>query len=122
MLASAVMALLLGSAGDLGYAVAAACVVLYAMLIWLDSSSLTAGAAGNAPPGRRGATLALHSMLGYGGGLLGPVFVGWLLDASGGMSVRGWTIAFGHLALAGLIGRLLFSRLGPGALAGDSGP
>lgn len=121
MLASAAMSIFLGYTSDLGYAAAATCVVLYAVLIWLDSSSLTAGAAGNAPPGRRGTTLALHSMLGYSGGLLGPVFVGWLLDASGGMSVRGWTLAFGHLALAGLIGRAVFSRLGPGALRGDRG-
>ena len=102
-----------------GYTLAASCVVLYAVLIWLDSSSLTAGAAGNAEPGRRGATLALHSMLGYGGGLLGPVLMGWLLDAAGGMSPEAWVIAFAHLAAAGLLGRVLFSRLGPGALRGD---
>jgi MFS family permease len=121
MLASALTALLLGAAGAAGYPAAAAGVVLYAVLVWLDSSSLTAGAAGNAPPGRRGATLALHSMLGYGGGLVGPVVMGLVLDAAGGMSVRAWSLAFAHLALAGLLGRMLFSRLGPGALRGDRG-
>jgi MFS family permease len=119
MAASAVTALLLGAAGAAGYAAAAAGVLLYGVLVWLDSSSLTAGAAGNAPPGRRGATLALHSMLGYGGGLLGPVVMGLVLDAAGGMSTRAWSLAFAHVALAGLVGRALFSRLGPGALSGD---
>jgi MFS family permease len=121
MLASALAALLLGAAGAGGYALACAGLVLYAVLVWLDSSSLTAGAAGNAPPGRRGATLALHSMLGYAGGLVGPVVMGLVLDAAGGMSVRAWSLAFAHLALAGLAGRLVFARLGPGALRGDRG-
>jgi predicted MFS family arabinose efflux permease len=119
MLASALMAASLGLLGMQSYALAALAVVLYAVLIWLDSSSLTAGAVGNAPPGRRGATLALHSMLGYGGGLMGPVLVGALLDLGGGMSPTGWTVAFGHLAVAGLLGRAVFTRLRPGALAGD---
>src|SRR5438128_1695778 len=48
----------------------AALVLVYAMLIWSDSSSLTAGSAGSAEPGRRGATLAVHSTLGYAGGFL----------------------------------------------------
>ncbi len=121
MLASAAMAFALGWAGTLGYWPAALGVALYGVLVWLDSSSLTAGAAGNAPPGRRGATLALHSMLGYGGGLLGPVIMGALLDAAGGMSARGWALAFAHVALVGLLGRVAFSRLGPGALHGDRG-
>jgi MFS family permease len=119
MLASAVMAALMGAAGGLTYELAAVCVAFYAMLIWLDSSALTAGAVGNAPPGRRGATLALHSMLGYAGGFLGPVVMGWLLDATGGMSLRGWTVGFLHLTLAGLLARALFTGLRPGSLSGD---
>jgi MFS family permease len=58
------------------------------LLIWLDSSSLTAGAAGSADPSRRGATLALHSMAGYAGGFVGPLMIGWILDLAGGMSRR----------------------------------
>ena len=119
MLAGAASALALGGTVPLGYAAAAGGVLIYAALIWLDSSSLTAGAAGNALPGRRGATLALHSMLGYGGGFLGPVVLGIVLDAAGGMSPLAWAIAFGHLAVLGLAGRAAFRALGPGALAGD---
>ena len=62
----------IGFLGTRSYPLAAALVLVYALLIWLDSSSLTAGAAGSADPSRRGATLALHSMAGYAGGFVGP--------------------------------------------------
>ena len=62
----------IGFVGSTGYWIAVGLIVLYGMIIWLDSSSLTAGAAGAADPARRGATLAVHSMLGYAGGFVGP--------------------------------------------------
>lgn len=119
MLLGAALAILVGLLGTQSYALASTGVLLYAIVIWLDSSALTAGAAGNADPRRRGATLALHSMLGYAGGFVGPVMIGWLLDINGGMSAQGWIIAFAHLSVIGLIGRMLFAHLGPGSVAGD---
>lgn len=119
MLFGSGLAIAVGILGTQSYALASSGVLLYAIVIWLDSSALTAGAAGNAEPGRRGATLALHSMLGYAGGFIGPVMMGWLLDVNGGMSAQGWIIAFAHLGVIGLIGRMLFARLGPGSVAGD---
>ncbi len=75
------MAGVIGFSAALPYAAAAALLVLvYAILIWSDSSSLTAGSAGSAEPGRRGATLAVHSTLGYAGGFLGPLALGVTLD------------------------------------------
>src|SRR5262249_47333777 len=71
MLTSAALAAVFGFSAVLPYAAAAALVLLYAMLIWSDSSSLTAGSAGSAEPGQRGATLAVHSTLGCAGGSLG---------------------------------------------------
>jgi MFS family permease len=65
----------------------------------------------NAEPHRRGATLAIHSMLGYAGGFIGPLAVGWTLDAVGGMSRVGWGIAFGSAAAAVLAGRIAFDCL-----------
>jgi MFS family permease len=90
------------------------------MLIWADSSSLTAGASGTAREGQRGATLAVHSTLGYAGGFLGPLVLGIVLDVAGGPSVLGWGIAFGHLALALLVGPLALGILKPAGLAGDA--
>ena len=119
MLASAAMAGVIGFSAALPYAGAAALVLVYAMLIWLDSSSLTAGSAGSAEPGRRGATLAVHSTLGYAGGFLGPLALGAMLDLFGGPSVLSWGIAFGHVTIALLLGTLAFVWLRPADLAGD---
>ena len=119
MLASAAMAAMIGFSAALPYAGAATLVLLYAMLIWWDSSSLTAGSAGSAEPGRRGATLAVHSTLGYAGGFLGPLALGATLDLFGGASVIAWGFAFGHVTLALLAGALVFVWLRPADLAGD---
>jgi predicted MFS family arabinose efflux permease len=121
MLASAAMAAVIGFSASLPYAAAAVLVLVYAMLIWADSSSLTAGSAGSAEPGRRGATLAVHSTLGYAGGFLGPLVLGVTLDLLGGASVLGWGVAFGHVSVALLAGTLAFLWLRPADLAGDRG-
>jgi hypothetical protein len=119
MLASAALAGLIGFSAALPYAWAATLVLGYAILIWSDSSSLTAGSAGSAEPGRRGATLAVHSTLGYAGGFLGPLALGATLDLVGGPSVLGWGLAFGHVTLALLAGTAAFMWLRPADLAGD---
>jgi MFS family permease len=119
MLVSAAMAGVIGFGAALPYAGAAALVLVYAVLIWSDSSSLTAGSAGSAEPGRRGATLAVHSTLGYAGGFLGPLVLGATLDLAGGASVVGWGLAFGHVTVALLAGALAFRWLRPADLAGD---
>jgi hypothetical protein len=119
MLASAAMAAVIGFSAALPYAAAAGFVFLYAILIWSDSSSLTAGSSGSAEPGRRGATLAVHSTLGYAGGFLGPLVLGATLDLFGGASVLAWGVAFGHVTVALLIGTAAFVWLRPADLAGD---
>jgi predicted MFS family arabinose efflux permease len=119
LLASAAMAAGIGFGAALPYAAAAALVLVYAVLIWSDSSSLTAGSAGSAEPGRRGATLAVHSTLGYAGGFLGPLAFGVTLDLAGGADVLGWGLAFGHVTLALIAGALAFMWLRPADLAGD---
>jgi predicted MFS family arabinose efflux permease len=119
MTASVICAAGIGFLGVRSYPLAAALVLVYGLLIWLDSSSLTAGAAGSADPERRGATLAVHSMAGYAGGFVGPIVIGWILDLAGGMSPTGWGLAFLHVAVVGLLGQLTFVALAPRDLAGD---
>ena len=119
MIASATMAGAIGFSAALPYAAAALFVLAYAMLIWWDSSSLTAGSAGSAEPGRRGATLAVHSSLGYAGGFVGPLAFGATLDVFGGAGVMAWGFAFGHVTLALLAGMVAFVWLRPADLAGD---
>jgi predicted MFS family arabinose efflux permease len=119
MLASAACAIVLGFVGSRSYPLAFALMVLYGPIVWLDSSSLTAGTAGTAEPSRRGATLAVHSMLGYVGGFVGPLAVGFVLDWQGGMSVSAWATAFTLIAVLMLLALTAFLLLRPGALAGD---
>jgi predicted MFS family arabinose efflux permease len=119
MAASMAVALALGWLGTLSYWLAVGLLLLYGIVVWLDSSSLTAGAAGTAEPSRRGATLAVHSMLGYAGGFVGPLMVGVVLDASGGMSRAGWTAAFASIAALMGLALVAFWLMRPRDLAGD---
>ena len=119
ILSSVCLALLTGFVGVHGYWLAAGLLFAYGFVIWLDSSSLTAGTAGTAEPSRRGATLAVHSMLGYAGGFIGPLLVGIVLDAFGGMSNSSWAFAFSAMALCMLISFVVFMWLKPDELAGD---
>ncbi|MFO0520894.1 MAG: MFS transporter, partial [bacterium] len=121
-LAMAGSALLAGGIGWLGtgsYLLAVGLVFLWGMVAWLDSSSLTAGTAGTADPARRGATLAIHSMLGYAGGFVGPLMVGFVLDLSGGMSTAGWTAAFASIAVLMLAALVMFTVIRPRELEGE---
>jgi predicted MFS family arabinose efflux permease len=121
MLLSIMVGVLIGVIGTQGYWLAVGLVVVYGMIIWLDSSSLTAGAAGAADPARRGATLAVHSMLGYGGGFVGPLAIGWTLDAAGGMSPLAWGLAFGVVAGLMALALAAFIAIQPRDLEGDGG-
>ena len=119
MVFSALTALVVGFSSHVGYALAAGMYFLYAGLIWADSSSLTAGTVGSADPERRGATMAVHSMLGYFGGFMGPLTLGIVLDLAGGASPGAWGIAFMHLGVVVLGGLIALHILRPKDLAGD---
>ena len=121
MLLSICFAAILGALGSLSYYLAVVLLLVYGLAIWLDSSSLTAGAAGTAEPSRRGATLAIHSMLGYAGGFVGPLAIGWILDLAGGMSPWSWGLSFGAVALAMLVVLMVFVAIRPRELEGDRG-
>jgi len=82
---------------------------------------VTAGAAGNAEPSRRGATLAVHSTLGYAGGFIGPLVVGFTLDLAGGMSPMAWGLAFLVVAVLMLMALVAFLVIRPRELEGDRG-
>jgi MFS family permease len=121
MILSIGFAAILGFAGSTGYWLAVFLVIAYGVVVWLDSSSVTAGAAGNAEPARRGATLAVHSTLGYAGGFVGPLVVGWTLDLAGGMSPMAWGLAFLAVAVLMLIALAAFLIMRPANLAGEHG-
>ena len=121
MIGSIVVGGSLGYLGTLSYGLAAMLLLVYGFVVWLDSSSLTAGAAGTAEPSRRGATLAVHSSLGYAGGFVGPLMIGYTLDAFGGMSRAAWGAAFLLVAALMLAALLAFRWMRPRGLVGDRG-
>lgn len=117
--ATILLAATMGFYATSSYLAASLFILAYTGFVWLDSSSLTAGSAASADPSRRGATLAIHSMLGYGGGFVGPLAFGAVLDWTGGMSPEAWGYAFAHIAGVVLVGRVLFGILRPRDVAGD---
>ena len=119
MMTSILIGATIGFIGSMSYVLAAALLTVYGIVIWLDSSSLTAGTAGTAEPSRRGATLAVHSMLGYAGGFVGPLLVGWVLDLSGGMSQLGWGMSFFSVAILMALALVTFWTIRPRELEGD---
>ena len=119
MTISMAFSLAIGFTSGLGYGSAALVCLIYNAIIYADSSSLTAGTVGSAEPGRRGASLAIHAMLGYGGGFVGPLTLGILLDTLGGETVLNWGIAFGHIAVVMMIGPIALRILKPKELPGD---
>jgi MFS family permease len=112
MLTAAALSLGTGWTTSVSVALAIAAVFLWNMAIYFDSSALTAGTVQAADPHLRGATMGLHSMSGYGGGFIGPLGVGFILDLSGGNSVTGWGLAFGHIAVIALMGLFILRKLG----------
>jgi MFS family permease len=121
MILSIGLAAILGFVGSMSYAIAVTLLLVYGLVVWLDSSSLTAGAAGTAEPSRRGATLAVHSMLGYAGGFVGPLAIGWTLDLAGGMSPWSWGLAFLVIAVLMALALAAFLIIRPRELEGDRG-
>lgn len=120
MLGSIVVGGSIGFLGSASYSVAVVLLLAYGFVVWLDSSSLTAGSAGTADPARRGATLAVHSSLGYAGGFVGPLVIGYTIDALGGMSRQSWGTAFLIIAILMLGALLAFRWLRPRELVGDA--
>ena len=121
MLASIAVSGSIGFLGSVSYTLAVALLLIYGFVVWLDSSSLTAGAAGTAEPSRRGATLAVHSMLGYSGGFVGPLMIGYTLDLAGGMSRVAWGVSFGLVAVLMLLALVAFRLMRPLEVSGDRG-
>ena len=119
MTISALAALGVAWAGFVSYWLCAVLAMVHGFAIMLDSSSLTAGAFGAAKPHERGITMAVHSTLGFGGAMLGPLTFGLLVDAAGETSTLGWSFAYGHIAVVVLAGPVIMYWLKPQSAPGD---
>ena len=72
-----------------------------------DSASLTAGMIEAAAPGYRGATMAVHSTLGFIGAAAAPPVFGLVLDLAGGRTdANAWGYAFISLGVVAALGPL----------------
>lgn len=110
--ASALAAVGTGFTAPLPFVLVVAVAVLYSVTVSADSASLTAGAVESAAPGQRGATMAVHSFIGFGGGFVGPLVFGVMLDLAGGREAPwAWGVAFAGLGLVIALGPVFLARL-----------
>ena len=113
MVISFLVALVTGFSVALPIWIVVALCLIYAMTIQADSAAITAGAVAMAPKGHRGATLAVHSVVGFSGALIGPPIVGVMLDHMGGQSsVLAWGLSFTLMGCFGLFGLACLLWLG----------
>jgi MFS family permease len=113
MFASAAVALVIGAASMLSPWLLLPLVMLYGITVPSDSGSLTSGMSESAAKAQRGATMALHSTVGFGASALGAWGTGVVLDLAGGpATASGWFAAFALMAAGALLGpvALLWSR------------
>ncbi|WP_305041260.1 MFS transporter [Geoalkalibacter sp.] len=116
MAASGTLACLVGFSAPLPMLIVFPLVTLYFLLVMGDSAALTAGLVAAAEPGRKGAAMALHSLMGFGAGFLAPLAFGLVLDLAGGNeSVTAWGLAYAALGVWSLlaVGAALLRRARP---------
>jgi MFS family permease len=101
-----------GLSWQISFAASVALLACYYATVMADSGALTAGTVAAAKPEQRGATLGVHSMLGFTAGLVAPTSFGIILDLAGGaQSGRAWAASFAVLALPNLIAIAVLRRL-----------
>lgn len=84
----------------------------YGMSVAGESAAVTGGAVQAAASGRRGATLAVHSILGFAVAAPAPVAFGYLLDLGGGeTSHTAWILAFALLSFGVALGPILLAMM-----------
>jgi len=76
--------------------------ICHSIFIMADSATLTAGLVTSTSDQLKGAAMGLHSMLGFGGGFLGPSIFGFILDLSGGQQQPiAWVWAYVSIVIWG---------------------
>jgi predicted MFS family arabinose efflux permease len=105
MVLSATVALSIGALAAAPPMLLLLLVLVYGVTVPADSGALTSGMSASAVPEQRGATLAMHSMVGFGLSAAGAWATGVAIDAAGGpASASGWLAAFAVLAAGVLTG------------------
>jgi MFS family permease len=104
MASSSLAGIALAFAAPLHWALVVAILVFYSMLVMAESATLTAGLVAAAPPELRGAAMGLYSLIGFGGGMLGPAVFGAALDLAGGQgSIAAWACGYAAIGAGCLL-------------------
>jgi MFS family permease len=105
LISAGLLSLAIGFLAALPYWIVVVLVGVYAGLIQLDSAVLTTGVIMAAEKGRRGGTLALHALVGFSGGALGPLVAGMVLDNMPDDSIRtaNWGFSFASMGITALL-------------------
>ena len=115
MFLSAAIAVAIGLSVTLSPIILLLLLLAYGFTVPGDLGALTSGMSASANPSQRGATMALHSTVGFGLSAVGAWGTGVALDFAGGPnSASGWLAAFSLLAVGILLGPLAlwWSRAG----------
>ncbi|QWD84953.1 MFS transporter [Polynucleobacter asymbioticus] len=76
----------------------------HTIFIMADSATLTAGLVVSAQENIKGAAMGLHSLMGFGGGLLGPAIFGFVLDLTGSRASEvSWVWAYAAVVIWGVL-------------------
>jgi predicted MFS family arabinose efflux permease len=105
MVASAAVAVAIGLSVQASPVLLLLLLLLYGLTVPADSGALTSGMAMSAEVSHRGATMAIHSTVGFGLSAVGAWVAGIVLDAAGGPArASGWFAVFILFAAAILLG------------------
>ncbi len=104
MLTSAVLGIALACSTGYSWWLVLALAIGHSIFIMADSATLTAGLVISAKENIKGAAMGLHSLMGFGGGMLGPAIFGWVLDISGSRSSQiAWIWAYAAIVIWGVL-------------------
>ncbi len=104
MLSSATCGVALASSTGQSWWLIIALAVGHTIFIMADSSTLTAGLVISAQESIKGAAMGLHSLMGFGGGLLGPAIFGLVLDLTGSRASQiSWVWAYAAVVIWGVL-------------------
>ena len=104
MLSSAVFGVALALSTGQSWWLIVALAIGHAIFIMADSATLTAGLVVSAKEDIKGAAMGLHSLMGFGGGLLGPAIFGFVLDLTGSRASQiSWVWAYAAVVVWGVL-------------------
>ena len=113
MLSSAAFGVALALSTGQSWWLIVALAVGHTIFIMADSATLTAGLVISAQENIKGAAMGLHSLMGFGGGLMGPAIFGFVLDLTGSRVTQiSWVWAYVAVVIWGVLFVLYERRSG----------